>query len=83
MVSDLLSQAVGAVMLTRWLMNRFCEIKLRKKKKVNQWPFLGIVSKTTFLHFLFLFLHFFIFIFSSLTCALNIEQMSNWYFLSQ
>lgn len=63
MVSDLLSQGVGAVMLTRWLMNRFCEIKLRKKKKVNQWPFLGIVSKTTFLHFLFLFFAFFYFYF--------------------
>lgn len=36
MVNDLLSQAVGAVIFTRRLMNRICEIKLRKKK--NQQP---------------------------------------------
>lgn len=79
MVSDLLRQAIGAEMLTRWLINRLCEIKWRGKK--NQWPFLGIVSNILNMHW-GRHTFFYIIIFSnSLTCSLNVKQ--TWHFKSQ
>lgn len=79
MVSDLLRQAIGAEMLTRWLINRLCEIKLRGKKKSVAF------SSDSFKHFKYALgkAHFFyIIVFSnSLTCSLNVKQ--TWHFKSQ
>jgi len=63
MVSDLISQAVGEVMLTRWLMNRFCEIKLRKKKKSQPVAFSWDSFKNYFFAFFIFIFCIFLFLF--------------------
>lgn len=84
MVSDLLRQAVGAEMLTRWLINRLCEIKLRGKKKKLvdfSWDrFKNFKYAPGNAHFFNIYIIIFL---NSLTCSLKVKQTYTWHFLRQ